>query len=215
MKIHRHFLRLNFLFFIPVFIGLKIHAQDFQTGDLIFQAQGFSEMAEAISASTAANDSLKIIHVGIIVAEGNQPLVLEASPDEGVVLIPISVFLEKSPLINNNPGVLVKRFDLEYDITTSIERAKSHIGEDYDWWYLPDNGKMYCSELIEESFVDFDGEKIIKTIPMNFRSPDGSMLQFWIDLFSKLNMEVPEGLPGTNPNDISKDSRLIEIYRYF
>ena len=70
---------------------------------------------------------------------------------------------------------------------------------------------MYCSELIYESYRDFDGNRIFQARPMNFRDPDGNLPTFWEELFAKLNMEVPEGVEGTNPNDLSKDPRLQDI----
>ncbi len=50
---------------------------------------------------------------------------------------------------------------------------------------------------------------------MNFRAADGSMPPFWNELFAKLGEEIPEGLPGTNPNDMSRDTLLTEVFRWF
>lgn len=61
---------------------------------------------------------------------------------------------------------------------------------------------MYCSELVYESYLDDNGEHIFLARPMNFRAPDGSMPQFWVELYDALGCPVPEGVPGTNPNDM-------------
>ena len=50
---------------------------------------------------------------------------------------------------------------------------------------------------------------------MNFRAADGTLLQFWADLFDRLGEPVPEGLPGTNPNDMAQEELLEEVHRYF
>ena len=50
---------------------------------------------------------------------------------------------------------------------------------------------------------------------MNFRTSDGIMPEFWTRLYDGLGLPVPEGEPGTNPQDLSKDPKLAEIYRYF
>ena len=39
--------------------------------------------------------------------------------------------------------------------------------------------------------------------------------QFWADLFDQLGEQVPEGLPGTNPNDMAREELLEEVHRYF
>ena len=51
--------------------------------------------------------------------------------------------------------------------------------------------------------------------PMNFRDAEGNLPDFWVTLFQKLDEDIPEGLPGTNPNDLSKESSLVEIWRSF
>lgn len=50
---------------------------------------------------------------------------------------------------------------------------------------------------------------------MRFRDADGNLPQFWVDLFAKLGETVPEGVPGTNPNDLSQDPQLVQVHRYF
>ena len=74
---------------------------------------------------------------------------------------------------------------------------------------------MYCSELIYESFLRRDGSHLFTAIPMSFRDKDGNMPSFWVELFKGLGMDVPEGEPGTNPNDMSKDPVLRLVHRYF
>ena len=46
---------------------------------------------------------------------------------------------------------------------------------------------------------------------MNWLSPDGSMPPYWERLFGQLGMEVPQGLPGTNPQRMAASERLSEI----
>ena len=177
-----------------------------KSGDLIFVAEREGAFSKAISASTAMKDSLKFVHVGIVEIVDQEPYVIEASPEEGVREVSLMQFLNES-----KNGYLVKRLSIDFPIEQTIQRAKSHLGENYDWWYLPDNGKMYCSELVYESYLTPDGKRIFKSSPMNFRDGNGEMPQFWVELFERIGSEVPEGLPGTNPNDLSKDELLIDI----
>ena len=189
----------------------EIYAESLRSGDLIFQVEGQSDFSKAISESTTLGDSLNFVHVGIIEVTENGINVIEASPEAGVRAIPLQSFLKDIPEKQLKSSIVVKRLDIEFPVETVIKKARSHIGEPYDWWYLPDNGKMYCSELVYESYINEDGSKIFKAKPMNFLSPDGSMPEFWVKLFEGLDCEIPQGEEGTNPNDLSADKKLKEV----
>ena len=191
------------------------HAFEPHTGDLIFQVEGNGDFSQAISQTTSFGDSLSFVHVGIIEVNNGDITVIEASPKSGVCVTPLDSFLTESPMINGNPGVVIKRLIICFPVKETIDKAKSHLGEDYDWWYLPDNGKMYCSELVYESFLDLNGNRLFKANPMNFRKEDGTIPEFWINLFNQLDRPVPEGIYGTNPQDLAKDKNLLEVYRFF
>ena len=195
---------------------MKVTPQVLKQGDLLFVVGNNSAFSQAISDATVFNDSLSFVHVAILdsISHGYYQ-VIEASPDEGVRGVELEKFLENCPKINEKPGVVVKRITVDYSPFDALSKAKSHLGEGYDWWYMPENGKMYCSELVYESFFDHNGNRIFKSQPMNFRNQDGSMPDFWIKLFEQLGKPVPEGMEGTNPNDMAKDSVIVEIYRYF
>lgn len=60
-----------------------------------------------------------------------------------------------------------------------------------------------------------NGTPLFTARPMNFRAADGTLPQFWADLFDQLGEQVPEGLPGTNPNDMAREELLEEVHRYF
>ena len=46
---------------------------------------------------------------------------------------------------------------------------------------------------------------------MNFRSADGSFPPYWIWLFSRIGMPIPQDVEGTNPNAMARDERLIAV----
>ena len=68
---------------------------------------------------------------------------------------------------------------------------------------------------VEESYLYADSTRIFPAKPMRFRAADGTMPQFWTDLFHRLGASVPEGEPGTNPNDMSRFSLLhtVRVFR--
>ncbi len=185
-------------------------------GDLLFQVSETSPMSEAITESTAQHDSIKYDHVAIFTLHDGMPSVIEASTTHGVRRTSWADFVTSSPLVDGRPGVVVMRVHENPKlIQQAVSRAETHLGEPYDWSYLPDNGKTYCSELIYESYVDAEGKPLFRAKPMNFRNAKGEIPLFWAELFQKLGEPIPEGVLGTNPNEMSKDSILIEAYSYF
>lgn len=180
-----------------------------QNCDLIFQISEATDFSKAITDATAQNDELKFDHVAMIFIEDGETNVIEASAKHGVTIIPYHAFLKSLPA-----GYVIKRVKTNnYSPTEVVQHAKSHLGEPYDWSYLPNNGKMYCSELIYECFVNNQGQRLFHAQPMNFRNDKGEIPQFWIELFQKLGEVIPEGVMGTNPNDLSKENNLEEVFR--
>ena len=187
-----------------------------QAGDLLFQIAGPSEGSQAIADATAWDDAEKFSHVAILALdESGDPYVLEATGDRGVTRTEWADFVEKSVSINGKPGIVVKRVNVDFPVDKAFERIQAHYGEPYDWSYYPDNGKMYCSELVYECFRKTDGTPLFTAHPMNFRDGNGNMPAFWIEVFEKLGEPIPEGVLGTNPQDMSKDPVLVEVHRYF
>lgn len=181
-------------------------SQDFKDCDLIFQIEGDSDFSKAISSATAANDSIRVVHVGIIEVLPEGVFVIEANPQSGVRSIPLSDFTHNK---SDSKFCIVKRLNIDFPAQKVLENAKSHIGEPYDWAYLPDNGKMYCSELVQVAFLDNRGMPIFPTEPMNFKDPSGNYPEFWVKLFEEQEMAIPQGVPGTNPQDIFRHPSLI------
>ncbi len=186
-----------------------------QEGDLLFQVAATSDFAQAITDATAQNDSVKFSHVAIVAMRDGKPYVIDASGEKGVARKEWNEFISAAPTIDGKPGIVVKRANIDFPVEEAIARAERHIGEEYDWSYLPENGKMYCSELVYECYLRKDGTSLFTSRPMNFRDADGNMPLFWIELFEKIGEPIPEGVSGTNPNDMSKEIVLTEVYRFF
>lgn len=187
-----------------------------EDGDLLFCAVDTSAMSMAIGAATG-KESMAVAydHMAIFGVVDGVPSVIEASSRKGVAITPWDTFLSEASEINGKPAITVMRIKDGLCPEKVIARAMSFLGQPYDWYYLPSNGRMYCSELIYESYLDEAGRHIFQASPMNFRDRDGNMPQFWTDLFSGLGIPVPEGIPGTNPNDMSLSPLLEEVCRLF
>lgn len=209
---------LRFIIYISIlfFAGACADSRpQLQTGDLLFQVGAESDMSGAISAATGTGKALDFTHVGIALSHAGADSVLEATGDGGVQIVPLGEFLDRSARLNAKPIVVVKRLRDTTGIAGSVKRARGYIGQPYDYSFRPDNGRMYCSELIWESYRDAAGERIFKAQPMNFRAADGSMPVFWVQLFERLGEPIPEGVPGTNPNDMAREAVLEEVGRFF
>ncbi len=195
-----------------------------QTGDLLFQC-GTGAMTEAITDATGRSERLNFTHVGIalhIPTNGTHPRpgcatdsVLEATTEGGVQIVSLEKFLARSARIDDQPAVIAMRMHDTTGVAASVERARKALGASYDYSFRPDNGRYYCSELVYETYLRPDGTHYFTTRPMNFRAPDGTMPRYWQELFERLGEPIPEGVPGTNPNDLSQEESLYEIRRWF
>ena len=100
----------------------------------------------------------------------------------------------------------VYRLTVPFDTAAVIARATALVGKPYDNAFLPDNDAYYCSELIQVAF-----DTLFPSQPMNWRDNDGNLPEYWQKHFDSLGMPVPEGVPGTNPTDLSRSPLLKKL----
>ena len=189
---------------------------ELEDGDLIFQANPGSRFVSAIEAVTEAGDSLmSFSHVGIIRRSHGGVYVIEATPEKGVAVTPIGEFLDGSAHDSSGcPLVRVMRYtgeDREQVCSRAIGIALSFLGKEYDFAFDPGPEAFYCSELVHSSFVDDAGEPIFRSNPMTFKDSTGNTSPLWEDYYRERGREIPEGAPGTNPNDMSREPLLVKV----
>lgn len=180
--------------------------EQFRTGDLLFvgTSDASGSMDEAIVAATG-----NLTHVAIVEVDGEgKRWVIDATPKRGVCRYPLDTLLEENP----GAAFLVKRLKDTTGVSSFVGNALRFIGEPYDLTFLPGNDAHYCSELVRDAYRQQDGSFLFEEQPMNFLSADGSLPPYWEELFARLGMPVPQGLPGTNPQDLSR-SPLLETVR--
>lgn len=194
-----------FTLFISLLNATNFNTKALKNGDLVFVEAGQSAMDSAISDATRKED-VNYTHVGIVELSKDGIFVIEASSKSGVVRTKWADFIAE------NKAFDVKRVRGKHDFAAFIRKAKSFLGQPYDFYYLANNGKMYCSELVYESFVDENGA-LFEAKAMNFYDENGSLPAYWKELYEGLGVAVPQGELGTNPNDMSKSPLLIEISR--
>lgn len=197
--------------------AIAAKAVELRSCDLLFVVANPSEFSQAISRTTTIDGKeISFDHVAIVYVGCDSTLnVIEAVPETGVTVSSLDSFLQSCPTVNSQPAVVVKRLTCEIDTERIIQNALQFVGQPYDWWYLPDNGKMYCSELVYESYIPDNHIHIFDCEPMNFKTADGEYPDFWIRLFQEIDRPIPQGIPGTNPNSMANNPQLEEIYRFF
>lgn len=178
------------------------------SGDLVFCRTAPSPMSNAIVNATAS-DNVNYDHVGIVALLNDSIYVIESTPRHGVVVTAWDKFLK-----DNNNGIIVMRLKTPFDTTDVIKRALSFVGQPYDWSFRHDNDALYCSELVYESYRDNDNNHIFSPIAMNFYNSDGTISEFWTTLFEQRCESIPQGMPGTNPNDLARSLLLYTIAYY-
>lgn len=189
-----------------------------ETGDLLFVGIPMDywaeDMASAIADATAAGDTVNWIHTALLeVDEAGSVWVIDATLAHGVDRHPIDTLYKDFKLDKEDAHetLRVMRLKDNSDAARFIEQAKALLGEEYDVYFKPDNGRHYCTEIVSDIYVDAYGKPLFETIPMNFLNKEGEMPPYWTKLFALLDEEVPQGVPGTNPQMMIASPQLVFV----
>ena len=185
------------------------------TGDLIFVGIPMDYSIEegsiegAVASATGNPDSLNLIHVAIAEVCADTTWIIDATIAHGVDRHPLDTFLTDFTLKDGSlPVFIVKRLNDPSKAVEYVENAKKFLGQPYDVHFLPDNDSLYCSELVRDSYVGADGKYVFETVPMNFKGPDGEFPLYWRQLFGLIGQSIPQDVPGTNPQDMSRSKAI-------
>ncbi len=168
-------------------------------GDLLFVV---TPQANAITQVTRGVEEMPIDHVAIFHWRTTDSIatVLQAI-GKGVVMEPLDSLRSEA---GKGAMLLVGRVNADLDAHTSLTRAMTLLGKPYDYYYGADDKEIYCSELVQKSYVDHAGRPIFTPIPMTFRDKQGRIPDYWTRLYAARGLAVPEGAPGSNPGDLSR-----------
>lgn len=190
-----------------------------RSGDLVFVGipmnyslqQG--SMSEAISAATSDSTGLNLIHVAILEVKGDSTWIIDATIKHGVDRHPLDTFIRDFTLRDGSlPTFKIMRPEASAaEAEQFVQNAKKYLGQPYDVSFLPDNGAMYCSELVYNSYITPDGEHLFSEAPMNFLDKNGNIPLYWTQLFERIGQQVPQGIPGTNPQKMATEKTLSPI----
>ena len=219
--------KLYFIFFICFTSCNSSDNNDFQLqiGDILFQDLDSSPLCDAIEIVTPGYNNNNFSHIGIIVELGDPNCinpnyiyednirVLEAIPNK-VTTTKLDSFLNRSIDSNEKPKVIVGRLKkrYQYSIFDAVNFLKSKIGVEYDHYFIKDNNKYYCSELIYEAF---EKDSVFRLYPMTFADPiSNNTMNLWQEYYNELETKIPEGEPGINPGIMSISENIKIVHKY-
>lgn len=178
---------------------------ELQAGDLLFQAKD-GGLSSAIREVTAGDDGRSFSHVGMVAPDSSGRLWVIEAAENDVRLTPVDCFVQRGGL------AAVGRLKEEYRalIPEAVAFAVRQAGTPYDSEYLYGNGKYYCSELVYDAFLFANhGAPFFELEPMTFKTPaTGEFSEGWVAHYQKLNMPIPEGEPGCNPDGLSRSEKI-------
>ena len=219
--------KLYLVFFIFLLSCNKADNNEFQLqiGDILFQDLDSSPLCDAIEIVTPGYNNYNFSHIGIIVELGDPNCinpnyiyednirVLEAIPNK-VTTTRLDSFLNISIDSNKKPKVIVGRLKkrYQYSILDAVKFLKNKIGTEYDDYFIKDNNKYYCSELIYEAF---EKDSVFRLYPMTFIDPiTNNTMNLWQEYYNELETKIPEGEPGINPGIMSISENIKIVHKY-
>ncbi|WP_036163420.1 YiiX/YebB-like N1pC/P60 family cysteine hydrolase [Marinilabilia salmonicolor] len=177
-----------------------------RTGDLLFRGKTPSALSTAIDEVTQTEAGKHFSHVGLAEVVDNNIFVIHSDGSKGVDRETLKDFM------NDGGGdtLYVEAYRLKSDfrdaIPEAMERATALIGEPYNYTYIIEDSGYYCSELVWYAFAT---DSVFALDPMTFKDPEsGAFHEGWVEHYGKLGVEIPEGLPGCNPNGMAGSDKL-------
>ncbi len=182
---------------------------ELRNGDLLFKQQINDNFSMAIADATVSIEKYNFTHVGVAYKENKEWFVLEAI-EKGVTKTPLKEF------INAKSIVVVGRLNVKYQsvIAKSIDRIKKQIGKPYDNYFSAENDAYYCSELIQQHYLQND-TPIFAPIKMTFKNlKTDKFPAYWVKYFKELNVPISEGKEGSNPGQLSTSDKIMIVGKW-
>lgn len=177
-----------------------------QDGDLLFVTAANTGLSAAIDDATRTDGSTSYDHVALVAHEHASAVVLHAD-EHGSRQQTLASFLAEMAQRHRHVDLYRLKQASSDVIGAAIVQARRMLGRPYNDSYVLDENSYYCSDFIERAFR---AHKVFALQPLRFRNPDtGIIAPYWIEFYRQRGMQVPEGQPGTNPNDMARSSALV------
>lgn len=182
---------------------------ELRTGDLLFRGRTPSALSSAIDEVTQTGDGNHFSHVGLVEVIAGEVYVIHAEGEKGVCRQPVDSFMTDDTGEKLYAEAFRVKDDFRKGIGEAVKRAASAIGEPYNYTYIIEDSGYYCSELI---WWAFSPDSVFALSPMTFKDPvSGRFHDGWVRHYEKLGMDIPEGLPGCNPNGMAASDNIYRL----
>lgn len=178
---------------------------ELHSGDLLFRGASSEHISEAIDKVTQTSAQTHFSHVGLVEVLDSGVFVLHASPVGGTCEVSINVFLHPK---GDSVTVVAYRLKDKWQraVPAAIKKARQMLGKPYNFSYIMTDTAHYCSEFVYLAFAD---DSVFEMNPMTFKdSETHDFFPTWVDYYQKMGIEIPEGLPGCNPNGLAASDKL-------
>ncbi|WP_407557573.1 YiiX/YebB-like N1pC/P60 family cysteine hydrolase [Winogradskyella sp. 4-2091] len=180
-----------------------------KTGDIVFRGKVNSNLSEAINDVTQTTKSTNYTHIGICKVIDNEVIVYHSDLGKGVVKESLELFKTSTDTINYNVDLYrINPIDIK-QIEQAISTADSLLGQSYNTTYILEDEGYYCSEFIYELFKT---DSIFQLEPMTFKnSKTNEFHDGWVEHYENLDIDIPEGKLGCNPNGMANSDKIFFI----
>ncbi|MEZ4705103.1 MAG: YiiX/YebB-like N1pC/P60 family cysteine hydrolase [Bdellovibrionota bacterium] len=194
--------------------GIRYQRVFLESGDLVFLDINCGDLCDGIEDVTLRQFHVvgpRLSHVGILFEEDGRWWVYEAWTQ--VQKVPLKDFLLR---VNGDPTRwFVARSSLGSKEKEALhQNVQKKLGAPYDDFFLKDNGKYYCSELIADIFSESVGKEYFPYLPMFYgvpNKPSDPSWRMWSGYFASKGMPVPQNKPGVSPLGIYLSPHLTII----
>jgi len=200
---------LFFVFLFSCSSQQTISINELKNGDFVFVQAKVENLSGAINRVTQKSETENFDHVGLIEIQKGEIFVLHSAPKLGSTRQNFEDFFNEKT--QNEQKMVIYRLKKEYQkaIEPAITKAKTLLNKPYNWSYILNENSYYCSDFIERAFRK---DSIFEHIEMNFKNSKTDKIDdFWIDFYKKLNIDVPQNMPGTNPNQLARSEKLFRL----
>ncbi|HET6559977.1 MAG TPA: YiiX/YebB-like N1pC/P60 family cysteine hydrolase [Prolixibacteraceae bacterium] len=196
--------------FFLTFIGLfackpSTSRIELHSGDILFQGNYSGHLSNAIDKVTQTSAQTHFSHMGLVEVTDSGVFVLHASPVGGTCVVSLNEFLHPE---GDSVSVVAYRLNEQWQevIPSALSNARQLLGKPYNFSYILSDTAHYCSEFVYLAFAD---DSVFKLEPMTFKDPQtGDFSPAWVKYYQEKGLEIPEGLPGCNPNGMAASPKL-------
>lgn len=174
-----------------------MNINNLKKGDVVFIVD---EAEKNISSLSNGFGGYSYYHCALYIGDGN---IIEAVPVAGVIQAKLSKYSNKKTLV-------ARVSESKEFLQEVVNNAREFIGFAYNDLFLPDlKDKLYCSELIHLAFNSVFGDKYFAQHTLNYIAlNDIEVSKYWIDFYGEHGLKVPQGEPGSHPNNLSLDKKF-------